>query len=335
MESLTLKVTATDTSGLSASETFAVAVPAAGPTVTDQTANQTWTQGQKVSFALPSNTFTDPQGQALTYRASQSNGAALPSWLSFNAATRTFSGTIPGGMEGLTLKVSVTDTSGLSASETFGVTVPAAAPSLAHQTANQIWQQGQKISLALPTNSFTDPQGETLTYKASQANGAALPAWLGFNTVTDSFSGTVPSGLENLTLKVTATDTSGLSASETFGVTVPAASSSAGASAATNGVAARGDVVAIQATAHSSAAMQFLSNSGVSAAALPAGVFHLDLAAVAGNGVSYAAVSDQGNALSFNSSPKQGGSLAAILGDLSGKVSILPVLTNHGAMMFA
>jgi hypothetical protein len=223
MESLTLKVTATDTRGLSASETFGVTVPATAPTVTDQTANQTWTQGQKVSLPLPTNTFTDPQSETLTYTANQSNGQALPSWLSFNAATRTFSGTVPAGMESLTLKVTATDTSGRSTAETFGVTIPAAAPTVTAQTANQTWTQGQKVSLALPANTFTDPQSETLTYTARQSNGQALPSWLSFNAATDTFAGTVPAGMESLTLKVTATDTSGLSGSQTFGVTIPAA----------------------------------------------------------------------------------------------------------------
>ncbi|HKM62604.1 MAG TPA: hypothetical protein VJY39_08955, partial [Acidisphaera sp.] len=57
---------------LSVSETFGVTVPAAAPTVTDQTANQTWTQGQIVSLVLPANTFTDPQNEKLTYTATQS-----------------------------------------------------------------------------------------------------------------------------------------------------------------------------------------------------------------------------------------------------------------------
>jgi hypothetical protein len=201
-----------------------VTAPAA-PVVTSQTANQTWTQGQKVSLALAANTFTDPQGQALTTTACLSNGQPLPSWLSYNAATRTFSGTVPKGMESLTLKVTATDASGLSASESFGVNVPAAAPTLTSQTANQVWTQGQTVSLALPAAAFTDPQGEALSYAAVQSNGQALPSWLKFNGSTRTFSGTVPSGAETLSLKVTATDTSGLSASESFGVTVPSSSS--------------------------------------------------------------------------------------------------------------
>ena len=45
------------------------------------------------SYAFPANTFADADGHPLTYGATLSDGSALPAWLSFNAATRTFSGT--------------------------------------------------------------------------------------------------------------------------------------------------------------------------------------------------------------------------------------------------
>ena len=220
---LSLKVTATDTSGLSASETFSVVTPAAAPILSAQTATQTWALGKAVSFALPSTTFSDPQSEKLTYAATLATGAALPTWLSFNATTGTFTGTVPNTTAGLSLKVTATDTSGLSASETFAVVTPAAAPIVSAQTATQSWAAGKAVSFALSSGTFSDPQGEKLTYTASQSSGSALPTWLSFNAITEMFSGTVPKGTSNLTLKVTATDTSGLSASETFSVLTPAA----------------------------------------------------------------------------------------------------------------
>eukprot|EP01037_Dinobryon_pediforme_P007662 gene7662-7723_t len=220
---LSIKVTATDTSGLSASETFSVLTPAAAPVLSTQTATQIWGLGKTVSFALPSTTFTDPQAEKLTYTATLSNGAALPTWLSFNASTGTFSGTVPNTVNGLNLKVTATDTSGLSASETFSVLTPAAAPVLSAQTATQTWARGKSVNFALSPSTFTDPQAEKLTYTATLSNGAALPTWLSFNAVTELFSGIVPTNAANLSLKVTATDTSGLSTSETFSVLTPAA----------------------------------------------------------------------------------------------------------------
>jgi hypothetical protein len=188
----------------------------AAPVLTAQTAAQTWKLGQAVNFTLASNTFTDPQGSALTYRATLSNGVALPSWLSFNSKTGTFTGTVANSTTGLSIKVTATDTGGLSTSETFAVATPAAAPTVTAQTASQTWNTNQAVNFTLAANTFTDPQKETLTYAATQANGTALPTWLKFNGTTDTFSGTAPATATSLSLKVTATDTSGLSVSETF-----------------------------------------------------------------------------------------------------------------------
>jgi NOL1/NOP2/fmu family ribosome biogenesis protein len=224
---LSIKVSATDSYGLSASETFAVATPASAPVVAAQTAAQTWKMGQAVNFALAANTFTDPQGSKLTYAATLSNGTALPSWLSFNASTETFTGTVPLGTAGLSIKVSATDSYGLSTSETFAVATPApSTPVVTAQTTAQTWTVGQTINFALAANTFTDPQGEALTYSATQSNGNALPIWLKFNSTTDTFTGTAPATATAMTLKVTATDAGGVAASETFGVTVQSKASS-------------------------------------------------------------------------------------------------------------
>jgi hypothetical protein len=87
-------------------------------------------------------------------------------------------------------------------------------------TASQSWAEGGVVSLVLPTGTFTDPQGEALTYKVTQADAAALPSWLQFNAATHTFSGTAPSAAEVLGLKVTATDTSNLSVYEVFSATI-------------------------------------------------------------------------------------------------------------------
>jgi len=221
---LSITMTATDGYGLSTSETFNVSTPApAAPVVSAPTASQTWKLGQAVSFTLASNTFTDPQGEALTYSATLSNGAALPSWLSFNASTGKFTGTVPNTATGLSIKVTATDAGGASTSETFSVLTPASAPTVTAQTAAQTLKTGQTINFALASSTFTDPQGEKLSYKATLSSGAALPTWLKFNGTTDAFTGAAPTSATSLTLKVTATDTSGLSVSETFGVSISAA----------------------------------------------------------------------------------------------------------------
>jgi phage-related protein len=187
--------------------------------VTSATASQTWKAGTTIDLVLPATTFHDPQGQAMAYTAHLSTGQALPSWLSFNATTETFTGTAPTAAQTLNIVVTATDTSGLSVSETFAATV-IGTPVVAAATANQTWTEGQAISLTLPAGTFSDPQGQALTYTATLANGQALPSWLTFHAATDSFTGTAPATAQSLSIKVTATDTSGLSTSETFAAAV-------------------------------------------------------------------------------------------------------------------
>ncbi|MDX2302074.1 MAG: malectin domain-containing carbohydrate-binding protein [Microscillaceae bacterium] len=74
------------------------------------------------SFTFPVNTFSDP-GDILIYTATQSNNSPLPSWISFDASTRTFNtfANVPDGTE-VTVKLTAIDSYGLSASLNFKVT---------------------------------------------------------------------------------------------------------------------------------------------------------------------------------------------------------------------
>jgi hypothetical protein len=63
----------------------------------------------------------------LAYAATLSNGAPLPSWLNFDAATETFSGLMPDGTKALAINVIATDKHLLSASETFVLSITQAA----------------------------------------------------------------------------------------------------------------------------------------------------------------------------------------------------------------
>lgn len=201
--------------------TIAIAAPApvlAPPVLGQHTPNETWTDGNAISLAVA---FTDPQNEVLSYSAKLSNSQTLPAWLLFNATTGTFSGVAPATAQTLSIVVTATDTSALSTSETFSATV-VGAPTLTAQTANQTWTEGKGVSLLLPANTFTDPQGQSLVYTASLASGQGLPGWLSFNATTDTFSGIAPATAQSLSIKVTATDKSGLAASETFTAAVQA-----------------------------------------------------------------------------------------------------------------
>ena len=85
--------------------------------------------GTAFSYAFLANTFADTDtGDTLTYTATKSDDTALPSWLSFAAATRTFSGTPTAADVGtVSVKVTASDGNGGSVSDTFDIVVSAAA----------------------------------------------------------------------------------------------------------------------------------------------------------------------------------------------------------------
>jgi len=97
-----------------------------------------------------------------------------------------------------------------------GAAATLAAPVSTIQTTTLAAVNGQSFGLSL-NGTIYDPQAETLTIKAVQANGSALPSWLSFNSQTMSFSGTAPSGSSSsYSVVITATDSSGLVTTQTI-----------------------------------------------------------------------------------------------------------------------
>jgi|WetSurMetagenome_2_1015567.scaffolds.fasta_scaffold47319_1 hypothetical protein len=93
------------------------------PYLKNQIPNQVDTVNNLLNFTVPDSTFIDDDGNnTLTYSATLSNGSSLPSWLSFNPGTRTFSGT-PTALGSIGLKVIATDVANVSAICTFNLNV--------------------------------------------------------------------------------------------------------------------------------------------------------------------------------------------------------------------
>ena len=198
------------------------------PTVAIPLADQTVQEDAPFSVVVPSITFADEDaGDTLTYSASLANGTALPTWLSFNATTQTFTGTPDDAQVGsLDLRVTATDTGTLTVSDTFSLTVTNVneAPTVAAPIADQTALEDAAFSVVVPASTFTDVDhvhGDQLTYHASLSGGGNLPAWLSFDPLTRTFSGMPGNGdVSLLALTVTATDSGALSASTAFTLTV-------------------------------------------------------------------------------------------------------------------
>jgi VCBS repeat-containing protein len=121
-----------------------------------------------------------------------------------------------------TFNYTMCDAAGATSSATLTVTIHGAndAPVLAIQTAAQNTIVGSAFSLPLPAGTFTDvDSGDMLTYSATSADGSALPAWLSFDPVARRLTGT-PTSVGTVGVKVSAKDSGGLIATETFNINV-------------------------------------------------------------------------------------------------------------------
>jgi Ca2+-binding RTX toxin-like protein len=99
------------------------------PVLTGAIAAQAAREKRAFAFTIPAGSFTDvDNADTLSYRAqavdAAGNLAALPGWLTFNAATRTFSGT-PGSTAGgsFDFVVTATDLAGASATSRFTLNI--------------------------------------------------------------------------------------------------------------------------------------------------------------------------------------------------------------------
>jgi Ca2+-binding RTX toxin-like protein len=196
------------------------------PTVATPLVDQTVPEDAPFNLVVPASTFADEDaGDALTLSASLADGTALPSWLSFDAATATFSGTPDDAQVGtFDLKVTATDRENLNVSDVFNLTVTSVneAPMVAAPLADQQAVEDAPFTFVVPTGSFADVDpGDVLTYSATLAGGAPLPSWLGFDPATGTFTGTPGNAdVGTLALTVTATDTGNLAASTGFALLV-------------------------------------------------------------------------------------------------------------------
>ena len=100
---------------------------------------------------------------------------------------------------------------------TINVTPVNDAPTVAHPIADQSATEDAAFSFQIPANSFADVDpGDSLAYTAS-----GVPAWLGFDAATRTFSGT-PANADagSYTITVRATDGSGAWAEDSFDIVV-------------------------------------------------------------------------------------------------------------------
>ena len=227
---VSIDVIANDGNGGTVTDTFNVTVANTNdaPTVATAIPNQNATEDAAFNFQFAANAFADMDvGDTLTYTAQLAGGGVLPVWLSFDAATRTFSGTPLNAHVGtVSIDVIANDGNGGTVTDTFDVVVTNTndAPMVANAIQNGSATQGSVFNFQFAANTFADMDvGDTLTYSAQLAGGGALPAWLSFDAATRTFSGTPANGdVGTLSIDVIASDGNGGTVSDSFNLVVAA-----------------------------------------------------------------------------------------------------------------
>ncbi|WP_298303281.1 tandem-95 repeat protein, partial [uncultured Erythrobacter sp.] len=213
----TLSITVTAGDGeFSASDTFMLTIDPVNdaPMLVQMLSDVSGDEDTAISFALPADAFVDVDGDALTLTAALSDGSALPDWLTFDGVT--FEGTPPEDFNG-NLELTVTASDGeFTAEDTFTLSIDPVndAPVLVQALADVTTVEDAAISIAVPTDTFTDVDGDALALTATLGDGSELPAWLSFDGT--AFTGTPPQDFNgSLGLTVTASDGE-LSVSDSF-----------------------------------------------------------------------------------------------------------------------
>ena len=196
-----------------------------GPVVASSLADQSATEDASLSYQIPAGSFDDlDTSDTLTYTATLADGSALPGWLSFDASTRTFSGTPENGDVGsLDVRVTATDPHGSSVDDVFTLTTANSndAPhdlSLDNAAIDENASNGTVVGTA--TGSDVDV-GDSLAYSLVDDAGGrfAIDASTGAITVADgALLDHEAADSHDVTVRVT--DVAGASYDETFSINV-------------------------------------------------------------------------------------------------------------------
>ena len=205
----TITVTARDGEGLTAQQTFEVTVPNRAPEAVDMLPPRTIAVGETESVVV-SAYFRDPDGDALTYAVASSNPDVATVAVSGDSVTVT---ALAKGLA--TITVTATDGEGPTAEQRFEVTVPNRAPEAGDAIPAQTLFEGETESVVVSSH-FRDPDGDPLTYTAVSSNAEVATVAVSGDTVLIT---ALAKGLATVT--VTARDGQGLTAEQTFEVTVP------------------------------------------------------------------------------------------------------------------
>lgn len=202
-------VTAIDPGGLEATSDFQVVVPNRTPQASGPIEARMLGTGDTVKLDAAAH-FTDPDGEALVFEAVSSAPGVV------SARTSGSEVTLKALLRGTaSVEITATDAGGLSASQSFLVTVPNRAPVARDAIPSLTLFAGESDTLDAAVL-FTDPDGDSLAFEVAIAEVDVVDA-----AVEGSLVVVTGVGRGETEVTLTATDPDSLSSSQAFGVTVP------------------------------------------------------------------------------------------------------------------
>ncbi len=175
-------------------------------------------EDSSIYVELPADVFIDPEADSLDLIAEQADGGELPSWLVFDGTA--FSGTPPLNYNGeLYIRVVANDGE-YAVTDTFVLSVSAVndAPLASIALEDVSVNEESTVSFEVPQTAFVDPDGDTLNFVATLADGTELPTWLNFDGFR--FEGTPPENfVGDLAIRVVASDAE-LSVEQSFTLSI-------------------------------------------------------------------------------------------------------------------
>ena len=163
--------------------------------------------GQAFNYFIPQGLITDPNNDPISFGAQLSNGQPLPSWLSFNTISATFTGT-PGTTNAGTFNISLSSTDNLAGFTNTSFLLFVGTPIIS----TMLVHQGRFFSFAVPSSVFNVKGIPFSNYSALQKDSSTLtlPSWLAFNASTLVFEGALPFSNESETINLQIMASNGL-----------------------------------------------------------------------------------------------------------------------------
>ncbi len=196
---LQVTLTGRDPAGFSASSTFVLRAEGP-PRFANPILPKSVLAGSSFTIFMDQNAFFDPNGDLIAFSAHLNGTSTLPPWLSFSSSG-IFTG-IPQSSDARLYEIVVEAFDGISSDHAEALFEL----SVVDTFGNAFARKGGDFSYTLPDDMIETPQG-VVTYTLTLGDGANLPSWLIFDSVSLTLSGSPPiNAEEKYSILITASD---------------------------------------------------------------------------------------------------------------------------------